>query len=164
MRIATIVYSIIAIWMFGWLTGTFGFLQSLFLTFIFAIPAFIAWRITTSKRNVKKREYAYLGVLVSLAVAPTIFVVANWYSNGITRLARFDREYHAFRRHVSEMPEYESVEVSHTLRKGGRVYLHGTVENKDYHDRLIHAIEWMIRSNLSGYDDGVGYPGKPEDN
>ena len=164
MRNVTIAYSVIAIWAFGWLAGRFGFLPSLFASVIILAPAFFAWRMISRKQTVKHRELAYLGVVTMLAVAASGFIVVKWYDTGMDRRAIFDREYHAFQRRVSTMPEYNNVEVSYTHRKGGRVYLHGSVANKDSHDRLIQTIDWMIRNNDSGYFDGVEYPGKTNEN
>lgn len=161
MRKATVIYSIIAIWIFGWLTGTFGGLPALLVAVILGLPAICAWRMTAMKRPVKRREYGYLIVATTLAVVGTAFLVVNWYSTGMDRLATFEREYHAFRRHVSAMPEYKNVEISYTRRKGGRVYLRGTVVGKVYHDQLMQTIESMVRNNDCGYYDGVDYPNKP---
>ncbi|QDT65324.1 hypothetical protein [Calycomorphotria hydatis] len=164
MRNVTIVYSVIAIWAFGWLAGRFGFSPSLFASFIILAPMFFAWRMISRDQSIKRREFAYLGIVTVLAVAASVFIVLKWYDTGMDRRAIFDREYHAFQRHISTMPEYKNVEISYTHRKGGRVYLHGSVANKDSHDRLIQIIDWMIRNNDSGYYDGVEYPGKTKEN
>jgi hypothetical protein len=160
MRRWAIAYSVIAIWVFGWLAGRFGLLPSLFAAVVFFIPGVFAWRMVASKRTIKRREYVYLGVATVLALVATTFVIAKWHGAGMDRLAIFDREYHQFRNRVESMPEYKNVEVSYTHRKGGRVYLHGHVANKGSHERLIQLIEWMVRNNDSGYFDGVNYPGK----
>jgi hypothetical protein len=160
MRRWAIAYSVIAMWAFGWLAGRFGLLPSLFAALVFFIPAVFAWRMVASKRIIKRREYAYLGVVTVLALGATTFVVAKWHDAGMDRLAIFDREYHRFRNRVESMPEYRNVDVSYTHRKGGRVYLHGRVANKQSHERLIQLIVWMVRNNDSGYYDGVDYPGK----
>lgn len=163
MRIFALVYSAVAIWAFGWLTGTFGIWPSLFVAIILLTPAFFAWRMARPGRETKRREYGYLGVVTVLAIGASVFIVNTWYDAGMDRLAMFDREYHSFRRHVSSLPEYEDVEISYTHRKGGRVYLHGEVSNKKSYERLIQKIEWMVRNNDSGYYDGVEYPGKPDE-
>ncbi len=77
------------------------------------------------------------------------------------RLAMFDHEFKHFRKHVTSLPEFKDVQVFCTRRKGGRVYLHGHVLNKDIHDRLMQAYDRMLHSNESGCYDGVGYPEKP---
>lgn len=164
MRNVTITYSVIAIWAFGWLAGRFGFIPSLFVSVIILSPACFAWRMVSREQTIKRREFGYLGVITMLAIAASIFVVINWYETGMDRLAIFDREYHAFQRHVSGMPEYKNVEISYTHRKGGRVYLHGSVASRLSYDRLIQTIDWMIRNNDSGYYDGVEYPGKTNEN
>jgi len=161
MRRVTFVYSIAAIWTFGWLTGTFGLLPSLFASAIVFAPVASAWRMLVSKRAIKRREYGYLATVSLLAITATGFIVVKWYDTGMDRLAVFDREYDAFHKRISSMPEYKNVEISYTHRKGGRVYLHGDVANKDSHDRLLQTYERMVRNNDSGYYDGVDYPGKP---
>ncbi|MFN3149998.1 hypothetical protein [Bremerella sp.] len=160
MRNVTIAYSVIAIWAFGWLAGRFGFLPSLFVAIIILTPAFFAWRMILRDQVIKRREFAYLSVVTLLAVSGSVFIILQWYDTGMDRRAMFDREYHAFQRRVSTMPEFRDVEISYTHRKGGRVYMHGSVANKLSHDRLIETIDWMIRNNDSGYYDGVEYPGK----
>ena len=163
MRRFAIVYSVIAIWTFGWLVGSFGLWVSLFASIIVFAPAVFAWRMTTSNREIKHREYGYLAVVTVLTIVASVFIVSKWYETGMDRLANFDREYHAFRSHVSALPEYTNVEISYTHRKGGRVYLHGNVANKDSHERLIQKIERMVRNNDLGYYDGVEYPGKSDE-
>jgi hypothetical protein len=160
MRHWTNAYSAIAIWTFGWLAARFGLLPSLFAAMILFSPILIAWRMRISKREINRREYFYLGVVALLAVCGTSFVVSKWVETGMDRSALFEREFHQFKNSVSSMPEYTHVEVSFTLRKGGRVYLHGHVPNKSAHDRLLHTYERMVRNNLSGCYDGVEYPGK----
>ncbi len=147
-------------WIFGWLTGIFGFLPALLMAIVFTCPVFFSWRMTRGNRPVKRREYGYLAVVTMLALSCTAFFVIEWYATGMDRLAMFGREYRAFQRRVSSMPEYKNVEVSHTLRKGGRVYLHGSVVAKTSHDRLIQMSDRMIRNSECGYYDGVDYPGK----
>lgn len=160
MRRLIIANVIAAIWIFGWLTGTFGFLPALLAAVIFSSPSFFAWRMTNSKRAVKRREYCYLAVLAALAWVSTAFIVVRWYDTGLDRLVIFEREYQAFRRQIANLPEFGNVEISYTLRKGGRVYLHGAVATKDSHDRLVQMIDRMIRHNKSGYYDGVEFPNK----
>jgi len=71
----TIAYTSIAIWVFGWLAGRYGILPSFLAALIFFTPAVFAWRILASERTVKRREYAYLGLVTALAVVATTFVV-----------------------------------------------------------------------------------------
>lgn len=163
MRKFAIVYSAIAIWTFGWLVGSFGLWASLFASIVVFAPAVFARRMTASSCEIKLREYGYLTVVTVLAIVASVFVVNKWYETGMDRLAFFDREYHSFRRHVLAIPEYRNVEISYTHRKGGRVYLHGNVADKDSHERLIQTIEWMLQNNDSGYYDGVEYPGKSDE-
>lgn len=161
MRRFVILYTIASIWTFGWATGTFGFLPSTFLCLLLSLPVLIGWRILEAKRDVRDREYWYVGLVSAIAVCASVLVVHNWYDVGMHRRARFAREIAVFDRHVQATPEFKSVSVSHTMRKGGRVYLKGSVANAKSHERLMHDIEWMIRNNDSGYHDGVDYPGKP---
>lgn len=161
MRHWTISYSAIAIWMFGWLAGRFGFVPSLFAAIILLAPALVAWRMLVSKRETKRRDYAYLGVVALLAVCGTTYVISMWIETGLDRSAMFDREFHQFENYVSSIPVYANVKVSYTHRKGGRVYLHGNVSNKNIHDALLQNYEFMVRNNFGGCHDGVDYPGKP---
>ena len=163
MRKLAIAYSVLAIWTFGWFTGSFGLLPSLFASIIIFTPAAFAWRMVATDRTVKGREYAYLAVVTMLAVTASVFIVSKWYETGMDRLAVFEREIHAFQKHVATMPEYKDVEVSYTHRKGGRVYLHGTVTTQASHERLLQTIDRMVRNNDSGYYDGVEYPGKSDE-
>ena len=156
MRRITIVYAIISIWFGGWLTATFGILPAILAAIIFMSPVFFSWRILRQNRPTKRREYVYLTILTTLAVASTSFLIITWFESGMDKLVIFDREYNAFCQHIATMHEFKSVEISYTDRKGGRVYLHGTVGSKDSHDRLIEMIDRMIRNNGSGYFDG--YP------
>ena len=158
-----IAYSVIAVWTFGWLSGRFGLLPSFFPALMLFIPAVFAWRMLASSRTIKRREYAYLGLVTMLGIGGTRFVVAKWYETGVDQLAIFDREYHQFRNRVKSMPEYENVEVSYTRGKGGRdyrVYLQGRVANKGSHDRLLQMIGSMVRNNDSWYYDHLEYPGE----
>lgn len=159
----TIAYTTIAIWTGGWLAGRFGLLPSLFASVIILAPALFAWRMLTSNKVGKRREYIYLGVVTLMAISGTGYIVVNWYENGMDRSAMFDREIHQFKNRVASIPEYKNVEVSFTHRKGGRVYLKGHVESKDSHDRLLETYDRMVRNNASGCYDGVEYPGKPAD-
>jgi hypothetical protein len=160
MRRITTAYAVLSIWFFGWLTATFGILPALLAAIIFASPAVFSWRMTTRNRPTRRREYLYLGILTALAAVSTSFIVVKWFETGMDRLTIFDREYRAFRSHIASMPEYKDVEVSYTNRKGGRLYLHGTVGTKDSHDQLIQLVSRMVRNNESGYYDGVEYPGR----
>ena len=160
MRRWTIAYVVLAAWTFGWLAGRFGLLPSCFFAIIFFIPAVFAWRMSAANRTIKRREYAYLGLVAALAISATLFLVARWIDTGMDRSAMFEREYHQFRNRINSMLEYKNVEISYTHRKGGRVYLHGHVANKDSHDRLVRMIEQMVRNNDSGYYNGVDYPGR----
>ncbi|MDP1559818.1 MAG: hypothetical protein Q8M16_00290 [Pirellulaceae bacterium] len=160
MRHWTIAYALIATWTFGWLAGRFGMLPSLFAAVVIFAPVFFAWRMAAPNKVTKRREYVYLALVTSMAICGTGFVVAKWHETGMDRSAMFDREFYKFKNRVASMPEYENVEVSFTHRKGGRVYLHGHVTNKESHDRLLQTYEWMVRNNESGCYDGVDYPGK----
>lgn len=161
MRWATTAYSIASIWLFGWLTATFGFLCAVLATLILASPAFFSWRMSARNRPIGRCEYGYLAVLAIVVVIGTLFLVMTWFETGMDRLASFDREYRAFCSRIATMPEYKNVEVSYTHRKGGRVYLHGTVDTKDSHDRLIQMVDRTVRSNASGFYDGVSIRGMP---
>ena len=163
MRKWTIIYSVVAIWTFGWLAGVFGVGPSLFAFIILFAPAFFAWRMLKSERVVKRREYWYLGIVSLAAVIGTIFIVGKWYESGVGRLAMFNREYHAFRRQVSSMPEYKNVKISYIGCKGVGVGLNGHVANQDVHDRLLQIYESMVRNADFGCWDDVDYPGKPSD-
>ena len=163
MRGWIIAYSVIAIWTFGWLSGRFGLLPSFFPALMLFIPAVFAWRMLASRRTIKRREYAYLGLVTMLALSGTPFVIAKWYDTGVDRLAVFDRQYHQFRNRVKSMPEYENVEVSYEHGKGGSVfcvYLDGSVANKGSHDRLLQMIGRMVRNNDCWYYDRLEYPGE----
>jgi hypothetical protein len=161
MRPVRIVYAAVSIWLFGWLTGTFGLALALVAAVILVSPAFYAWRLTTAKRTARRREYGYLAVVTTLAVVVTSFLVVKWFETGMDRLAFFNRECRPFRRHISSMPECKEVKISYTHRKGGLVCLQGTVVTKRSHNRLVQTMEWMIRNGDSGYFDRVDYPGKP---
>jgi hypothetical protein len=152
-----------AIWTFGWLAGRFGLIPSFFAAILFFAPALFAWRMVASNKEAKRREFVYLGLVTLIAVCATGFVVTKWYETGMDRSAMFDREFYKFRNRVASLPEYRNVDVSFTHRKGGRVYLHGHVANKDAHDRLIQTFEWMVRNNESGCYDGVQYPGRTDE-
>jgi hypothetical protein len=160
MRTAAIVYSVLVIWMSGWLTSTFGFFPALFAAIILGLPPFFAWRVSKPGYAAKRREFVYLAIASILSIAASTFLLTTWYGAGINRLVIFEREYQAFRREVAAIPEFANVNVSYTHRKGGRVYLHGTVASEYSHSRLIKMVEEMIRYGDSGYYDGVYYPGK----
>jgi hypothetical protein len=130
------------------------------VTAILAVPALIAWPMLVHGRTTKSREYA-LCTATLLALGTTSTLISSWIENGVDYRAMFDREYRQFLDYVAATSEYKNVKVSLTYRKGGRVYLHGHVPNKDSHDRLIRKCERMVRINDSGYYDGVDYPGKP---
>jgi len=163
MRGWIIAYSVIAIWTFGWLSGRFGLLPSFFPALMLFIPAVFAWRMLTSRRAIKRREYTYLALVAMWALSITVYLVARWYDTGVDRLAMFDRQYHQFRNRVKSMPEYENVEVSSTHGKGGsvfRVYLDGRVANRGSHDRLLQMIGLMIRKSDIWWYDRLEYPGE----
>jgi hypothetical protein len=160
LRRLTIVYIMVAIWAFGWLAATFGFLPSVLAEVILVAPVYFAWRMITGNRPIERSEYGYLSVVATLSIAATVYLALNWYGAGMDRLAMFDREFREFRRHVASSPEYKKVELSYTHRKGGRVYMNGAVGSQYSHDRLIQDIESMVRNNYGGYYDGVSYPGK----
>jgi hypothetical protein len=161
MRRVTIAYTIIATWLFGWLTGTFGFLPALLAALIFVSPGFFAWRMTRSRQPVKRREYVYLAVVTTLALFGTAFIIVSWYAYGLDKLAMLDREIRAFRRGIATMPEFSKVEVSYTLVKGGRVSLDGWVGAKKWHDQLVEMATRMFRNNEGGIFDRVTYPREP---
>jgi hypothetical protein len=79
------------------------------------------------------------------------------------RLAQFAREYEHLRKHITSMPEFRNVRLSSTRRRGGRVYMHGRVLDKEAHDRLIESYKCLVHSNDAGCYDGVEYPGKPSE-
>jgi len=101
MRHWTIAYLAIAIWTFGWLAARFGLLPSLFAAIILFSPVLFAWRMLISKRETKRREYFYLGVVALLAVCGTSFVVSKWVETGMDRSAMFDREFHQFKNRIN---------------------------------------------------------------
>jgi hypothetical protein len=83
------------------------------------------------------------------------------HSRPTERLAQFAREYEQLRKHITSMPEFRNVRLSFTRRRGGRVYMHGRVLDKEAHDRLMEAYKSLVHSNDAGCYDGVEYPGKP---
>lgn len=155
MRRLVVIYCAAALWTFEWLAATFGFFPSLLIAVIFGTPGFVGWRLTRPERQVKPREHVYLAILLSVAIIGTGFVTTKWYSAGMDRLALFERECETLRRSIANDPAFQDVEVSYTTRKGGRVYLHGSVASKSSHDRLITMVERTVRNNDSGYYDGV---------
>jgi hypothetical protein len=84
-------------------------------------------------------------------------------SRAAERLAQFTREYEHLRKHITSMPEFRNVRLSSTRRRGGRVYMHGRVLDKEAHDRLMEAYKSLVHSNDAGCYDGVEYPGKPSE-
>jgi len=109
--------------------------------------------MTRPERQVKPREHVYFAILLSVAIIGTGFVTTKWYSAGMDRLALFERECETLRRSIANDPAFQDVEVSYTTRKGGRVYLHGSVASKTSHDRLITMVKRTVRNNDSGYYD-----------
>ena len=163
MHTFTIVWTIIATWVFGWLSATFGVLPSLFAAIILYLPSFAGWRLFASTERAKRRQYFYVGLVAMISVVASSFTVFSWYASGMDRLADFEREYYELLGYVASSPEYRGVEVTHTRRKGGRLYLQGHVADEKSHTRLIQLVDTVVRSNDSGYYDGVEYPGKPEE-
>lgn len=162
MRRVVIAYSLIVAWLFGWLTATFGPFEAAAIAVVLGTPVLFAWRMLAENRPIKRREYVYLAVLAGTVVSAAAFLVVTWYSAGIDKLAMFRRELREFQRRIARDPECKNVTVDYTDRKGGRVYLTGTVPSKNAYDRLIKTINSLVHSNVSGYHDGVAYPGKPK--
>lgn len=159
MRNLAIAYALIGIWTCGWVAGRFGLTSSLFVVTLLSVPALIAWPMLAQGRTTKLREYALCSATI-LAIGGTGVLISAWIENGLDRRAMFDREYRQFINYLSSTSDYKNVKASFTYRKGGRVYLHGYVPNKESHSRLIQKYERMVRNNNSGYYDGVDYPGK----
>jgi hypothetical protein len=155
MRILVVIYCAAAIWTLGWLAATFGVGPSLLIGFVLGIPGFVGWRMTRSVRQLLAREYVYLAILFSVAITGAGYVTTKWYSAGMDRLALFERESKEFRLAVANDPAFHDVEVSFTSRKGGRIYLHGSVASKAVHDRLIEMAKQTVRNNDGSYHDGV---------
>lgn len=163
MRKFATVYTAAAIWIFGWTTGVFGLVASSFLSIIILAPVVFSWRMATANCPIRRHEYGFLALTTLLAISSSVFIVVKWYETGMDRVAMFEREFHAFHRHIKTMPEFRNVDVSYTTRKGGRVYLSGRVATRLAHEELLRTIESMIRNNRSGYSDGVEYPDKSRD-
>ena len=85
------------------------------------------------------------------------------HSRPTERPVQFAREYEQLRRHITSMSEFRNVRLSFTRRRGGRVYMHGRVLDKEAHDRLMKAYQSLVHSNDAGFYDGVEYPGKPSE-
>lgn len=161
MRTLATFYTISVSLTLCWISSTFGF-PRLVLAFLLALPGgFVLWRLALRNRSISWYERAYLAVVGMMTVGAIGFLIFQSYELRLDRHAKFEREYHAFRQQVANMSEYGAVEVSYTHRKGGRVYLKGTVATKDSYDRLIALFESSVQSNESGYYDGVVYPDKP---
>jgi hypothetical protein len=158
MRRVALTYAAAAIWLFGWMTGTFDLFLSVVTSLVSAAPIFVWWRMSARNQPIKRREYLYLAILTILALVGTAFLVAMLFNTGRDRIAIFDREYYAFCREIRAMPEFKNVETSYTNEKMGRMYLKGNVASKDSHDRLIEMVRYWIR--YGGYSDDVDYPGK----
>jgi hypothetical protein len=160
-RCAIIAYIISASWLFGWLTATFGLLRALVAGVILGLPSFFAWRMTVSKRPVKRREYGYLGVLTTFALVGTVLLIDILYGSGVDKVTIFERECRAFRRHIAEMPEFMNIDVTYIHNKVSCVRLHGAVATKTSHDQLMQSFLREVRY-WDVYDDDVDYPGKLE--
>ena len=153
-------YTIAAIWVFGWMAGTFGLLPSVFVSIILFAPAFVGFRIINGEQNNQIRKIVYLSLVTMFSLAGSATIVHSWFDVGLDRSVILDREYLDFRNSVKSLPEFDDVDISYTNRKGGRVFLSGTVANKASHDRLIEKVERMVYNNHAGYHDGVDFPGK----
>lgn len=116
----------------------------------------VLWRLR--KKPIGVRQRVDLAIAGTVAVVAISFLIFRSYDLGLDRHAKFEREYHSFLRKIANKPEYADIEVSYTHRKGGRVYLKGTVATKDLHDRLIEDFESTVHSNESGYYDGIAWP------
>lgn len=140
-----------------WVYSTFGY-PALVVGCLMVLPGLLVlWRLRKEPIGVRQRvDFAIAG---TVAVGAISFLIFRSYDLGLDRHAKFEREYHSFLRKIANEPEYGAIDVSYTHRKGGRVYIKGTVATKALHDRLIEVFESTVHSNESGYYDGIVYPG-----
>ena len=106
------------------------------------------------------------GMLLAARVNKTAVsnaLASDMHSRPTERPVLFTCEYEQLRRHIASMPEFRNVRLSFTRRRGGRVYMHGRVSDKEAHDRLMEAYQSLVHSNDAGFYDGVEYPGKPSE-
>ncbi len=163
MRRLTIAYTAVAIWAFGWLTGTFGFGPALLASIILLTPAYFGWRMAAARQDdVRDREYVYLGVLTLFSVTGTLLLITAWFDTGMDRRAMFNRALSDFRQHVATMPEYGNVTISYTDLKGGGLRLDGSVANEEAHERFLRTLERMVGFTGVWYDDDIYYPGRAD--
>ena len=80
-------------------------------------------------------------------IVPTLLVLDDLHA--------FDRDYAQFKRVVESQDRFKNVHVDYTLRKGGRIYLNGTVVTQEDHDALTHLVDVALKHAVSGYYDGV---------
>jgi len=157
----SIIYSIIAIWTFGWLTGTFGASTSWRASVLLAFPAILSWRIVAARRPIHLGHSIYITCATLFTIVCSMWLTSQWSVMGEDRLAWLDREVHAVRRALNSQLRFKNVGISYFRTKAGMcVHLDGSVPSKITHDDLIQLIKRRIRNNEGGYSDGVDYPGK----
>ena len=158
-----LIYAIVLAWVFGWLTAYFGFIRALIYAFVLLMPLYVAKRIVYQEYRSTRMQLCSLALVALLSAGATAYAVAQSFENGLDKLLLLDREYQKFQDNVMTMPEFRNVTATYTHRKGGRVYLTGSVLTKHYHDRLIQSVDHYIRNAQSGYHDDVEYPEEPSE-
>ena len=158
MRTLTILYSVATVILLCWIGHGYGFVRGLLTAGFFGLPAYVAWKMTSSKRPTAWREYLYFVLVTMVAVGGTKFLVDKWDGADVRQKVTFDRQYRAFQYHVRNMPEFKDVDLSHTYGFQGHVTLQGTVATKDSHDRLVEILERMVKCSRNV--DKLQYPGE----
>ena len=98
LRRAILVYSGASLCAFGWLTAVFGSWYAFLATLIVASPLLFMVRMSRSDRPATRREYAYLAVLIVLALMGARFLVSVWYDFGRHRPVAFRRDLRCLRK------------------------------------------------------------------
>jgi hypothetical protein len=104
-------------------------IPALLLFLVLTIPLIVAMRMRRRWPVLSGREYAYLLSLIILVLLGCVFVIQNWYVQGIDLQHAQDLKFDELMQNAKEDPQYLHVEFSITNHKG-RYIISGSVASQ----------------------------------
>lgn len=114
-----------------WIGSVFNAALATIVFVILSVPAVVAVRMLLAKRSSKKRELAYLCITFATVLIGTGFLVRDWFDRRLdvhlAEVRHFEMARDELFGRIRKQPRFSNVTLDYTMRKGGRVYIKGSV-------------------------------------
>jgi hypothetical protein len=101
---------------FAFVARVFGLEGAMVLSLIPALPLVVAVRMRCRWDTVKNKEFAFLAVLLIVAIGGVIGVVRNWYETGMDHRHAEDVKYAEFGRELLRDPSFRDLKINAGLK------------------------------------------------